>query len=98
MEEKLGFVPHSGALNIKPSKDKIKLKGLLGKKPIEILPIEVIALENVLKRFRKGLKMRYCLATDHRAFEKHHRDYSTVKSAGKIKAVRCDIIEVRTES
>jgi len=41
MEEKLGFVPYPGTLNIKLSKDKVKLKNLLKRaKPIEILPAE----------------------------------------------------------
>ena len=41
LEEKLGFSPYPGTLNIKLSRDSVKLKKLLRKaKPIQICPIE----------------------------------------------------------
>ena len=50
MEEKLGFVPYPGTLNIKLSKDKVKFKNLLKRaKPIEILPAEGYCLGKCLK-------------------------------------------------
>jgi riboflavin kinase len=50
IEEKLGFVPYPGTLNIKLSKDKVKLKNLLkGAKPIEILPAEGYCLGKCFK-------------------------------------------------
>lgn len=58
MEEKLGFAPYPGTLNIKLSKDKVELKKLLKKaKSIEILPAEGYCLGRCFKAYLvKGLK------------------------------------------
>lgn len=50
IEEKLGFVPYPGTLNIKLSKDKVKLKKLLKRaKSIEILPARGYCLGKCFK-------------------------------------------------